>query len=249
MQGKKSGLHHAELQRTRIKKDEEAVWAVVHLIEGWVNPFAEKQDLISISTARTAPRDIASVLMKAHEIGEQCYSNFKEERLEKDPPAKQFHDPIPANKLKTFSNLCKQKEVKSSGRVFILKADKSLFGRIIVMAQGRNLKMEDILSHPLGPLPWALSTHDGLLRKTNKATLATTLQKNVAVAEQFPGNSASVVDGMNLVQRVKGDQATFGDVATTVLSMALKEWCQSNRIDVVFDKYQENSIKNSERSV
>ena len=144
--------------------------------------------------------------MKAHEIGEQCYSDFKEERLEKDPPAKQFHDPIPANKLKTFSNLCKKKKVKSSGRVIILKADRS---RIIVMAQGRNLTMEDILLHPLGPLPWALSTHDGLLRKTNKATLATTLQKNVAVAEQFPGNSASVVDGMNLVQRVKGDQATF----------------------------------------
>ena len=253
VQGKKSGIHHAELQQTRIKKDEEAVLAVVHLIEGWVNPFAKKQDLISISTARTAPRDIASDLMKAHKIGEQCYSNFKEERLEKDPPAKRFHDPIPANKLKTFSNLCKKKEVKSSGRVIILKADRSLFGRIIVMAQGRNLKMADILSHPLGPLPWALSTHDGLLRKTNKATLATTLQKNVAVAvavaEQFPGNSASVVDGMNLVQRVKGDQATFGDVATTVLSMALKEGSQSNRIDVVFDKYQENSIKNSERSV
>ena len=31
--------------------------------------------------------------------------------------------------------------------------------------------------------------------------------------------------------------------------MALKEGSQSNRIDVVFDKYQENSIKNSERSV
>ena len=114
--------------------------------------------------------------------------------------------------------------------MIILKADRSLFGRIIVMAQGRNLKMEDILSHPLGPLSWALFTHDGLLRKTNKATLATTLQKNVTVAEQFPGNSASIVDGMNLV---KGDQATFGDVATTVLSIALKEGSQSNRIDVV----------------
>ena len=79
VQGKKSGLHHSELQRTRIKKDEEAVSAVVHLIEGWVNPFTEKQDLISTSTARTAPRDIESDLMKAHEIGEQCYSNFKEE--------------------------------------------------------------------------------------------------------------------------------------------------------------------------
>ena len=31
--------------------------------------------------------------------------------------------------------------------------------------------------------------------------------------------------------------------------MALKEGSQSNRIDVVFDKYQDNYIKNSARSV
>ena len=78
--------------------------------------------------------------------------------------------------------------MKSSGRVAILKADRSPFGRIIVMAQGSNLKMEDILSHPLVPLPWALSTPDGLLRKTNKAALPTSLQSNVAPIEQLPDN-------------------------------------------------------------
>ena len=139
--------------------------------------------------------------------------------------------------------------MKSSGRLIILKADRSLFGRIIVMAERRNLKMEDILSHPLSPLPWALSTPDGLLRKTNKASLASNLQKNVAVSDELPANSASVVDGMNLVQRIKGDQATFGDVASSVFLMALREGSQSNRIDVVFDTYKKNSIKNSERSV
>ena len=130
-----------------------------------------------------------------------------------------------------------------------MKADRSLFGRIIVMAGRRNLKMEDILSHPLGPLPWALSTRDGLMGKTNKASLASNLQKNVAVSDELPAKSASVVDGMNLVQRIKSDQATFGDVASLVFLMALKEGSQSNRIDVVFDTYKKNSIKNSERSV
>lgn len=115
------------------------------------------------------------------------------------------------------------------------------------MAQARSLLMEDILCHPLGPLPWALSTPDGLLRKTNKATLATMLQKNVAAVEQLPDNCVSVVDGMRLVQRVKGDQATFRDIATSALSMALNEGSQSNRVGVVFDTYCENSIKDSER--
>ena len=81
-----------------------------------------------------------------------------------------------------------------------------------------------------------------------KAGLATTLQKNVAAAEHLPENSTSVVDGMNIVEKTKGDKDTFGDIATTILSMELKKGSQSNQIDVVFDIYQEGSIINSERS-
>ena len=91
-----------------------------------------------------------------------------------------------------------------------------LFGRIIVMAQERSLKMEDISTHTLGPLPWALSTSYRLLRKTKKVTLATNLQKGVAFAEEYLENYASILDGMNFVQRVKGDLATFGDLASVI---------------------------------
>jgi len=92
--------------------------------------------------------------------------------------------------------------VKSSGRVAILKADRSLLGELyIVMAQGCNLKMEEILSHPLEPLPWALSTPDGLLRKTNKASLATFLHSIVALVEKLPDNFATVIDRMSLAQK------------------------------------------------
>ncbi len=214
------------------------------LIKDWVNPFVERQDLISISTAKRASRDVASDLLKAYEIGQQAYASFKCDRLERDPPAKKFYDPVKTNRLKTFSNMCKKKEVKSSGRVTILKAGGSLFGRIIVMAQRRNLQMDDILSHHLGPLPLALATGDGLLRKNSKSSLAEDLQKNVKVAEQFPGNSASVIDGMNLVQRVI---VSFGDVTSTVLSVALREGCESDRVDVVFGTCRDNSIKNCDR--
>ena len=51
------------------------------LVQGWINPFGENQ---SISTARKAPREVASDLMKEHDIGQQCYSDFKDQRLEKD---------------------------------------------------------------------------------------------------------------------------------------------------------------------
>lgn len=128
VRGNNTGLHHAELQRPRIQKDEKAVSAVTDIVSGWINPFAEKQDLICISTAKAAPKDISSDLMKAYEIGEQSYAIFKSERLEKDPPAKKFHDPMKTNKLKTFSSMCKKKQVKSSGRAIILKAGLFLVG-------------------------------------------------------------------------------------------------------------------------
>lgn len=71
-------------------------------------------------------------------------------------------------------------------------------------------------------------------------------QKNVALEEQFPGNSATVLYRLNVLQRVKGDQVTFRDVATTVLN---RESSQSRRIDIVFDTYKENPIMNSKKSL
>lgn len=234
VQGNKTDeLHHADLQRPRIQKEEKAVVTVVDLIQGWITPFGEKQDLNCISTAKATPKDISSDLMKARISGEQRYATFKKERLEKGLPTTKFHDTMKTDK--TFNSLYKKKEVKPKGRAIILKADRSLFGRIIVMTQARSLRMEDIFCHRLGPLPWVLSTPEGLLRKTNKASLATVLQINVTTVEKLPENFASVVDGMGFVQRVTGDQATFGNIATTVLSMALNEGAESNRIDIVFD--------------
>ena len=189
--------------------------------------------------------------MQAHEIGEKAYQQFKEERLDSNPPKKKFHDPLKLKKLKTFSSLSKKKTVEAKGRAVILKADRSLFGRMIIMGQSRKIKVRELLRHSLGSLPWSLATPEGFPRKTNKAALATYLQKDIRLAERIPQNSATVIDGMSLVQKlnVGSNQTTFGSVANAILSMALHEGSQSSRIDVVFDTYRENSIKNAERSL
>ena len=57
--------------------------------------------------------------------------------------------------------------MKANSRIILLKAGRSLFGHIIVMEQAQSLKMEDILIHPLGPLPWALATPNGLPKHRN----------------------------------------------------------------------------------
>ena len=244
IQLKRPSYHHNELQTPRILKDEKAVTAVESLIESWNNPFviSHSQDLISISTAKEAPADVSQDLMQAHEIGEKAYKQFKEERLESNPPQKKFHDTLKLKKLKTFSSLSKKKTIDAKGRAIILRADRSLFGRMIVMGQSRKIEVKELLCHSFGPLPWALATPEGFPRKTNKAALEALLQKD----NQSPGavlqNAATVIDGMSLVQKlnVGGNQTTFGGVSTALFSMALHEGSQSRRIDIVFDTYREN---------
>jgi len=73
--------------------------------------------------------------------------------------------------LKKFSHLSKKMEVqKGTTNEIIVRADKRLFAQMIVIAETRKLTMSSVLSHPLGPLPWALASPDGLLRKTSERT-------------------------------------------------------------------------------
>ena len=107
--------------------------------------------------------------------------------------------------------------------------------------------MRDVLQHPLGPLPWALSNCDGTLKKTNKASLARHLEMKTTAADTIPQPSVCVIDGMSLIQKTHGEHTTFGDVSEQVLMSALNIGASSQRIDVVFDVYKSTSIKNAER--
>ena len=118
---------------------------------------------------------------------------------------------------------------------------------MIVIAECGNLQMSEVLAHSHGPLPWTLAKLDGTLRKTNKASLAKELQKNVQAADVIPQPSACLIDGVALVQRLKGGQKTFAEIAESLLSMALNEGTSSDKSDVAFDDFQDDSIKSAER--
>ena len=70
------------------------------------------------------------------------------------------------------TSLSKKKTVSTQRRTMILKADRSLFGRMIITGQRRKIEVKDKLQHSLGPMLWALSTAEDFPRKTNKAALA-----------------------------------------------------------------------------
>ena len=52
---------------------------------------------------------------------------------------------------------------------------------------------------------------------------------------------------MSLVQKIKGKQKTFKEVAETLFRNAMSQKGSCNRIDIVFDVYKQKSIKSAER--
>ena len=101
--------------------------------------------------------------------------------------------------------------------------------------------------HPSRPLPWRLSKYDGTLKKTNKSTLARNIESRVAPAISILLPSACIVGGMSLINKISGDNRTFGDIAKSIFMIAIQSGNVSSRIDIVFDVYKGNSIKTAER--
>ena len=52
---------------------------------------------------------------------------------------------------------------------------------------------------------------------------------------------------MSLVQKIKGKQKTFKEVAETLFRHTMSKKGSCNRIDIVFDVYKQKSIKYAER--
>eukprot|EP00918_Siedleckia_nematoides_P082285 GHVU01180344.1.p3 GENE.GHVU01180344.1~~GHVU01180344.1.p3 ORF type:complete len:147 (+),score=22.74 GHVU01180344.1:834-1274(+) len=138
----KQQFKHPYLQTSRIRKDENDVNTFVELMEkSWVDPFSQGQsDLTSLSTGILVPPDVTSDLPRAHDVGEEAYTTFKRDHLEQDPPTVKFFDRMKKQNLKTFSPVKKRfVPDKAQGKQIVLKADRNLFGNMVIAAQSRQL--------------------------------------------------------------------------------------------------------------
>jgi hypothetical protein len=225
---------HPDLTKPRILTDERDVKLLYSMMaETWKNPFElAGEELCSISTG-SVPSPIAiHDMCNAKAKGEEAYQEFENERLSEDR-TKNFFDPIPKMKLKTFENKTVKSKTSTEKEVE-LKADKNLFSLMTIVAQTRQLDMKKVFCHPLGPVPWALSTSSGSMRKTSKAVLSQALEKLSAPVEALPDDTVTVIDAMSIVQKIKGNHKTFGEVSMAIYRKVLAEAKGSRRIDVVF---------------
>ncbi len=134
-----SKFSHADLQTPRIKRDEQDEEALIAMLEtNWINPMRTEADLVSISTGQAATKQTSQDLANAHTIGEQAYQEFKEKRIQSEPPRVKFHDTMKKQNLKTFTNMIKKQgavNVAGKEQLLVIKADRNLFSQMILVAQ------------------------------------------------------------------------------------------------------------------
>ena len=214
-----AAIHH-DLTPSLIKKDEYAVQTLVDLFENnWTSPFAEGQTgLLSITTGATASADVARDLLSAQKKGEKACPKFQESRLERD---QNFFEGLPRLNLKTFGG-AKRCTTKVNGKEVILKSDNRLFAHMVLVALPRKLSMKEVLKDSLGPMPWLLANTDGAPRKTNKAALTRKLEAKASPADEMEYPSACIIDGMSVVEKMKGDKLTFEELAEHMLISVIR---------------------------
>ena len=118
------GVAHADLELSRIKRDEHDVQVLVDMLENiWINPFIGQSDIVSLSTGSVAPMDIQHDLIDAKKKGDTAYQSFVHDRLEVETPSQNFYDRLPKMQLKTFGDMTKTKKTKATNKEISLKAD------------------------------------------------------------------------------------------------------------------------------
>ncbi len=166
-----------------------------------------------------------------------------------------IYEPVRKNNATTFATLYQVvKHTKDRDQKTVMKADSNVLRRLITSYEaGRSVDLSSVLKHELLPVPVSLAEMNGTLRTGNKSELANVVTEDIDCPETIQLHATSsflIIDGQALVVALgKPDAAvTFGDLADTYVKTVLKAGYEYHRIDVVFDRYRDETIKGTTRT-
>ena len=203
--------------------------------------------MMSVSTGIQTADNVTKGLLSAQQLGKTAMVQFINERLAVGS-SKSIFDPIKKSDLGTFKSINKIKVCKTKNKIMSLTSTRDLFSKIEIISQKRSVDLKTLFNYPLEALPLSLSEADGTLKKSPKSALLHKLEQDVEPVSDLPIGCAILMDGMAHVQQIKTTKMTYSQFATVLLKKVLSIGRDSSRIDVVFDVYLDNSIKDVERN-
>ena len=124
-----------EVTPSRLKFDEECVLKCQEIINDWSSIFEDFYNIVLLRSGLNASEDVQHDLLRAKDFGQQKSAAFIKERLKHNEVP--FYDPIRRNNLKRFTSLNLEKTLKIKDEDVIIRTDRDLFGRILILQERR----------------------------------------------------------------------------------------------------------------
>jgi len=214
---------------------------------------------VSKQNSRIFNNEITADVNRLETLGTDLYNAYKSQRLANEGTAC-IWDPIKRNKLKLRSTNNKKVKIEIAGTVTELTNDRSLFARLMIVTRSkRDLDLREILGkYELCAVPRSLFTNDSIMHQCPMKSKLIHILQSLAVnneEEQLPspvlgaGFTVAVVDGMAELQALVKPSfvRNVSDLATIFVQRIERKYRQYDDFHIVFDSYQQQSIKNITR--
>lgn len=211
------------------------------------NPFIDDcPELLVLSTRNCASENVVTTVRNIEATGVSQYQKYVKDVIV-DRSAS-IHQPIPRNSLPLFKHPHSKPVTKTKQQLSSLKSDCNLFSQLYIASTFRDGDLDEFFSYENQPWPPSLSQHGKLRLPTSKSDMLGLLDKR-PLLEPPENFDAKIYDGAAIVHALPTNQAsTFGDYADMVfLPWAKKQLQNAQRIDIVWDVYQADSLKEATR--
>ena len=92
-----------------------------------------------------------------------------------------------------------------------MRVERNVFGQHGIFSIGHNVNLDLTLPFLLKPVPWSLSTPNGIPTKTEKSKLLHVLQSHIEPTLDRPNSAAQYFDGNAILQSLIAFPVTFND--------------------------------------
>ena len=211
------------------------------------NPFLDNfQELLVLDTRNCSSDAVADTVRSIEKLGSSQYQAYVKDVIEDRTVS--IHQPIKKNCLPLFKKLQPKPKSKGKQQMTSLKSDCNLFSHLYIASQARGGDLEEFFLHENHPWPPSISDHGKLRLPTKKSELLACLDVNTPPTEPSRFD-AKIFDGATVVHALPINQAsTFDEYGGMVFLPWMEQQLQScDRVDVVWDSYRPDSLKESTR--
>jgi len=213
------------------------------------NPFLNHfKELVTLNSRACVNEAVITSLYSFDKEGRQQYQLYVKNVL--DGRTHSINEPIKRNKLTFFKYKILTTKPKLATKLKAAQFNSALFGQLFVATQQRESDVNAFFGHEMQKFPPSLSDHEKLYFG-NKSDLIDCITQHTDAKLSVEPNEYDciVLDGAAVVHFLStGTAKTFEEYFKTVfLPYLLTQLKKCKRLDIVWDTYISNSIKESAR--